>query len=160
MRSNGPQAQVTLAPPRNESTAWRVYNAAANYVTREKDALKLPRQSIVAGLAVKLQHVPTGKHLHSHPDYSPPVSAGGNLREVTAYGIPGFAGDANDDWSVELIEGAVLVTMLPFRLQHRLTGCYLSSRGATLPEWGLGLQEVYCGVQRSADSVWIMEEAI
>ncbi|KAJ7665887.1 MIR motif-containing protein [Mycena polygramma] len=152
--------QVTLAPQDSEATAWRIYNSSANYATREQDALQAPRQPVVAGVAVKLQHVATGKHLHSHQEHSPPISSGESLYEVTGYGIPWFEGDANDDWVVEPTEGGVLTTMLPFRLRHRITGCYLSSRGAALPEWGLGLQEVLCEPRGSADDLWIIEQAV
>ncbi|KAJ7829037.1 MIR motif-containing protein [Mycena leptocephala] len=154
------QQQATLAPERSKATAWRVYNATANYETREHDALQVPRQPVVAGSAVKLLHVATAKHLHSHSDSSPPVSPGEDLQEVTAYGMAGFAGDANDDWLVEPVDGGVLRTMSPFRLQHRLTQYYLSSRGATLPEWGFGLQEVLCELSGSANDLWIIEEAV
>jgi len=109
-------------------------------------------------MPVKLQHIVTGKHLHSHQEHPPPVSQG-NYREVTAYGLPGFPGDANDDWLVQPIDGSTLVAASPFRLQH-LTGCFLSSQHVSLPEWGLGYQEVLCDPNGAAAALWIIEEAL
>ncbi|KAJ7109664.1 MIR motif-containing protein [Mycena crocata] len=155
------QQQVTLAPVRSEATSWRIFDANADYSTREHDSLQIPRQPIVPGMLVRLQHVGTGKHLHSHHEHRPPVTAiGDGLSEVTAYGMPGFSGDENDDWVVEPVEGHVLTTMSPFRLRHKQTGSHLSTRGATLPEWGLGLKEVLCAYEESAADLWIVEEAV
>ncbi|KAJ7281955.1 MIR motif-containing protein, partial [Mycena rebaudengoi] len=152
------QQQVALVPQRSENTTWRVYNASANYQTREQDALSLPRQQVIADMAVRLEHVPTRKHLHSH-DIAPPVSSSEGLSEVTGYGLIGFPGDANDNWVVELTEGSVLTVMAPFKLRHQLTGGFLSSRGEILPAWGLGLQEVVCDHRHPQDTLWVIEES-
>ncbi|KAF8169853.1 MIR motif-containing protein [Mycena galopus ATCC 62051] len=150
------QQQVSIAPqPPSEATAWRFLNATAKYDMGHGGPA--PHQPIVAGSTVILRHVSTSKHLHSHQEFPPPVSRGESLREVTAYGMLGFAGDANDDWIVEPTHGDVLALGSPFRLQHRLTACFLSSRGAALPEWGLGFQEVLCSRQQSGDDLWIID---
>ncbi|KAJ7202983.1 MIR motif-containing protein [Mycena haematopus] len=139
------QQQATIAPHRSEATMWRIYNAT----TRDD-------MPVMAGATVMLRHIPSSKYLHSH-DVPAPVSQGEDQREVSLYGMLGFAGDANDDWIVEPIHGGVLAIASPFRLQHRLMMCYLSSRGAFLPEWGLGLQEVVCSHQMSEDNLWIID---
>ncbi|KAJ6487621.1 MIR motif-containing protein [Mycena sanguinolenta] len=155
------QQQVALAPERSEATEWRIYNSTVRELDSEemvnKDALPAPNQPVIAGSVVMLRHIPTGRHLHSHQDYSAPVSRGRYLREVTAYGFPGFAGDANDDWVVELTRGEILTAASTFQLRHKQTGCYLSSRGTLLPQWGLGLQEVLCSRQARDDSLWIID---
>ncbi|KAF7351446.1 Glycosyltransferase family 39 protein [Mycena sanguinolenta] len=150
------QQQVALAPQRSEATEWRIYNSTIREMVDE-DALPVPNQPVVAGSTVMLRHIPTGKHLHSHYDHSAPVSRGRYLKEVTAYGIPGYAGDGNDDWVVELTGGEILTAASPFRLRHKDTGYYLSSRGAFLPQWGLGLQEVFCSQHARDDALWIID---
>jgi dolichyl-phosphate-mannose-protein mannosyltransferase len=57
-----------------------------------------PLECIKAQTRIKLRHISTEKHLHSH-DHRPPVS---DVDEVSAYGMAGFLGDANDDWYVEI----------------------------------------------------------
>ncbi|KAJ6609051.1 MIR motif-containing protein [Mycena sp. CBHHK59/15] len=152
------QHQVTLAPQRSNATAWRVYNATAKYETREQDVRDNALQHVPAGMRIKLQHVMSQLHLHSHA-IPAPVSVGADLQEVTAYGLIGFPGDANDDWTVELTEGSALTVMSPFKLRHMLSGCLLSARGETLPEWGLGLLEVICEPEGEfAESLWIVED--
>ncbi|KAJ7697642.1 MIR motif-containing protein [Mycena rosella] len=152
------QQQVSLVPERIAATKWRVYNASANYSTRTRDALQHPRLPIPDASTLKLEHVVTGKHLHSH-DILPPVSKDKYLQEVSAYGFPGFVGDANDSWDLELTEDSAVLTMAsPVRLRHMLTGCFLSA-GGTLPEWGLGLREVIC-TRGAVGDLWLIEEAL
>jgi dolichyl-phosphate-mannose-protein mannosyltransferase len=68
---------------------------------------------------------------------------------VTAYGSETVIGDANDHWIVE-IEGAqsesepLIAMKSVFRLKHAITGCYLLSRNAKLPDWAFKQQEVTC----------------
>ncbi|KAJ6583066.1 MIR motif-containing protein [Mycena vulgaris] len=149
------QQLVALAPQRSNATKWRIYNAP-DYLDRAPHA---PRTPIVDATALRLQHPEFVKHLHSH-DVVPPVSAGEYLQEVSAYGMPGFDGDANDDWVLELTEGSTTLTMAsPVRLRHRLTRCLLAS-GGTLPAWGFGLQEVVCARLDSEADLWTVEEVL
>jgi dolichyl-phosphate-mannose--protein O-mannosyl transferase len=65
-----------------------------------------------------------------------------------------FAGDANDDFIVELTPQTrggkdkrkarerMRTLRSHFRLKHALTGCYLFSHKVKLPEWGFEQQEV------------------
>jgi dolichyl-phosphate-mannose-protein mannosyltransferase len=103
-------------------------------------------------MRLKLRHVSTHKHLHSH-DIRPPVSDVEFQNEVSGYGMAGFAGDANDDWTVEIEQGdrrdkeskkRLRTLRTKFRLRHMLTGCYLFSHKVKLPEWGFEQQEVTC----------------
>jgi dolichyl-phosphate-mannose--protein O-mannosyl transferase len=74
-----------------------------------------------------------------------------------------FAGDANDDFIVELTPQTrggkdkrkarerVRTLRSHFRLKHALTGCYLFSHKVKLPEWGFEQQEV-----RSLAKFWYL----
>jgi dolichyl-phosphate-mannose-protein mannosyltransferase len=120
------------------------------------------------GHRIKLRHTATEKHLHSH-DHRPPVSEVDFQNEVSAYGLKGFVGDANDDWIVEIYEGdrrdkkskeRVRTLRTKFRLKHALQGCYLFSHKVKLPEWGFEQQEVTCNKNAVKDnSLWFVETA-
>jgi dolichyl-phosphate-mannose-protein mannosyltransferase len=128
----------------------------------ENDSLKL----VIPNTRVKLRHVVTGKHLHSH-DVRPPVSDVDFQQEVSGYGMPGFKGDMNDDWIVEIDEGdssdreswkRLRTLRTHFKLRHALTGCYLFSHKVKLPEWGFEQQEVTCNKNAvRANSLWVIE---
>ncbi len=114
----------------------------------------------------KLRHIVTGKALHSH-DVRPPVSDVDFQNEVSAYGMPGFAGDLNDDWIVEIVkdqskdsESRKRLRTLGsrFRLRHVLSGCYLFSHKVKLPDWGFEQQEVTCNKNAvMANFLWYIE---
>jgi len=117
-------------------------------------------------MRLKFRHVSTEKHLHSH-DIRPPVSDVDFQNEVSAYGMDGFAGDANDDWTVEIEQGdrrdkeskkRLRTLRTKFRLRHALTGCYLYSHKVKLPEWGYEQQEVTCNKNApKPNSLWFVE---
>lgn len=120
-------------------------------------------------MRVKLRHISTDKALHSH-DFRPPVSDVEFQNEVSAYGVPNFAGDMNDDWIVEIKEGdkrdkestkRVRTLRTKFRLRHALTGCYLFSHKVKLPEWAYEQQEVTCNKNAVlANSLWYIETSL
>ncbi|KAJ7721344.1 glycosyltransferase family 39 protein [Mycena maculata] len=155
------QQQITLYPHRDGNNDWTIYNA-----TWEKGDGGLTY--ITDKMRIKLQHISTQKHLHSH-DVRPPVSDVEFQNEVSAYGMPGFAGDANDDWWVEIVSGdkrdresakRLRTLRTTFRLRHALTGCYLFSHKIKLPEWGFEQQEVTCNKNAvMANSLWKIETA-
>jgi dolichyl-phosphate-mannose-protein mannosyltransferase len=58
---------------------------------------------LTPGAVFRLQHVITGKHLHSH-DVRPPVSEVDFQQEISGYGFDGFEGDANDNFILEIDE--------------------------------------------------------
>src|SRR5439155_21197544 len=115
----------------------------------------VPHPSIMTNLApimiengsiIRLQHKVTERRLHSH-DFRPPVTEADWQNEVSAYGFPGFEGDANDLFRVEIVKsesnGDVaskrvrysIHIIVPdnsaidtkFRLIHYITGCALFS---------------------------------
>jgi dolichyl-phosphate-mannose-protein mannosyltransferase len=156
------EQQITLYPHRDQNNDWQIFNA-----TRDGDEYDPKNLTyITTGMRVKFRHVSTQKHLHSH-DVRPPVSDVEFQNEVSAYGMAGFAGDANDDWFVEIEHGdrsdkesskRLRTLRTTFRLRHVLTGCYLFSHKVKLPEWGFEQQEVTCNKNAvKANSLWIIE---
>ncbi len=83
--------------------------------------------------------------------------------------MPGFAGDANDDWIVEIDHGdkrdsqsykRLRTLRTTFKLKHALTGCYLFSHKVKLPDWAYEQQEVTCNKNAVRDnSLWYIETA-
>ncbi|KZT63995.1 glycosyltransferase family 39 protein [Daedalea quercina L-15889] len=161
------QQQITLYPHRDDNNNWRILNA-----TREGDPDHdwegKPLSFIEPGMKIKLKHIATDKHLHSH-DQRPPVSDVDFQQEVSGYGVPNYAGDANDDWIVEIYKGdkrdresskRLRTLRTHFKLRHAMTGCYLFSHKVKLPEWGFEQQEVTCNKQAVKDnSLWYIETA-
>ncbi|KAI0687287.1 glycosyltransferase family 39 protein [Earliella scabrosa] len=159
------QQQITLYPHRDSNNDWRIVNASADgdpYTNWVDHDLKY----ITSGTRVKLRHIQTDKSLHSH-DIRPPVSDVDFQQEVSAYGIPGYAGDTNDDWIVEIYKGdkrdkesgkRLRTLRTQFRLKHPNTGCYLFSHKVKLPDWAYEQQEVTCNKQAVlANSLWYIE---
>lgn len=130
------------------------------------DWTTVPFEPLKHGQMIRLQHVVTTKKLHSH-DIRPPVSEVDFQNEVSGYGFPGFAGDANDNWIIEIEEGSkrdpaskerVRTLRTIFRLRHVLTGCYLFSHKVKLPDWGFEQQEVTCNKNAvKPNSLWYVE---
>ncbi|KAF9518414.1 glycosyltransferase family 39 protein [Hydnum rufescens UP504] len=159
------QQQVTLYPHRDENNVWRILNATEEGIA-EPDYATAPLTYVKHGMIIRLQHLPTEKRLHSH-NIRPPVSDVDFQNEVSGYGFPGFIGDANDNWAVEIEEGdkhdressrRLRTLHTVFRLRHTLTGCYLFSHKVKLPEWGFEQQEVTCNTNAvKPNSLWYME---
>ncbi|KAH9853332.1 glycosyltransferase family 39 protein [Lenzites betulinus] len=162
------QQQITLYPHRDSNNEWRIVNATAPgdpYTAWQEDDIKY----IADGARVKIRHIQTEKSLHSH-DIRPPVSDVEFQNEVSGYGIPGYAGDANDDWIVEIHKGdkrdkesskRLRTLRTHFRLRHPMTGCYLFSHKVKLPDWAYEQQEVTCNKQAVlANSLWYIETAV
>lgn len=127
-----------------------------------------PFEYVRTGDRIKLRHISTDHSLHSH-DYRPPVSDVDFQQEVSAYGMTGFVGDANDDWIVEIHKGdkrdveswkRLKTLKTQFRLRHVMSGCYLFSHKVKLPDWGFEQQEVTCNKNAVlANSLWYIETA-
>jgi dolichyl-phosphate-mannose-protein mannosyltransferase len=161
------QQQITLYPHRDHNNDWLVLNGTQDG-DPAVDWLDRPLQYLTSGTRIKLRHASTEKHLHSH-DHRPPVSDVDFQNEVSAYGMKGFIGDANDDWIVEITDGdkrdkesykRVRTLRTTFRLRHALQGCYLFSHKVKLPDWGYEQQEVTCNKNAVKDnSLWFIETA-
>ena len=160
------EQQITLYPHRDSNNDWRIFNASIDGTRYDWE--NNPLVYITAEMRVKLHHITTEKHLHSH-DHRPPISDVDFQNEVSAYGMAGFAGDANDDWFVEIDHGdrsdpeskkRLRTLRTTFRLRHALTGCYLFSHKVKLPDWGFEQQEVTCNKNAvRPNSLWMIETA-
>ncbi|KAF8686106.1 hypothetical protein AX14_003951 [Amanita brunnescens Koide BX004] len=162
------QQQVTLYPHRDQNNDWRIVNATGESEAH-LDWSKVDITYLTPGTRIKLRHFTTEKHLHSH-DIRPPVSDVDFQNEVSAYGMKGFSGDANDDWILEIDHGdkrdsesgkRLRTLRTTFRLKHALTGCYLFSHKVKLPDWGFEQQEVTCNKNAVRDnSLWYVETSL
>ncbi|KAI5117016.1 hypothetical protein M0805_001615 [Coniferiporia weirii] len=160
------QQQITLYPHRDSNNNWRLENATADIFGDGEDWTTSTLKYVKQGTILKLQHITTGKRLHSH-DQRPPVSEVDFQNEVSGYGSLNFSGDANDNWVVEIENGSsedpesdkrVRTLRTTFRLRHQLQGCYLFSHKVKLPEWGWEQQEVTCNKNaKKANSLWYVE---
>lgn len=153
------EQQITLYPHGDENNDWRILNGTEQGNPLDDWESLNPLRFITNGQRLKFRHLTTEKNLHSH-DFRPPVSEVEFQNEVSAYGMPGFIGDSNDDWIIELDGGAKTLKTLrtKFRLRHVLTGCYLFSHKVKLPQWGYEQQEVTCNKNAvKANSLWMIE---
>ncbi|KAF8164772.1 glycosyltransferase family 39 protein [Crassisporium funariophilum] len=159
------QQQITLYPHRDSNNDFRIFNSTVEE-NPDFDWENSPLEYVKPGMRIRFRHIATEKHLHSH-EIRPPVSDVDFQNEVSAYGMPGFGGDANDDWFVEIEHGdkrdkestkRLRTLRTTFRLRHVLTGCYLFSHKVKLPEWGYEQQEVTCNKNAvRANSLWFIE---
>ncbi|KAG0190619.1 hypothetical protein DFQ28_001789 [Apophysomyces sp. BC1034] len=164
------QQQVTLYPFRDDNNWWTIQKMNSTLEeTNEGDILgsdnKTWLQWVRNGDIVRLEHVMTSpRKLHSH-DMKAPVSEAEHHKEVSAYGFPGFEGDANDYWRVEIEQDEPtearerLQTLRSrFRLVHLMQQCALFSHDVHLPEWGFGQQEVTCiQMGKKPKTLWMIE---
>ncbi|KAF8505073.1 glycosyltransferase family 39 protein [Hysterangium stoloniferum] len=161
------QQQITLYPHRDSNNDWIIVNATdGGNGDASFDFTSSPFVPVTPGTRVRFHHIITEKRLHSH-EMRPPISEVDFQNEVSGYGFPGFVGDANDDWLVEIDEGdtrdressrRLRTLRTKFRLRHALTGCYLFSHKVKLPEWGFEQQEVTCNKNAvRANSLWYIE---
>ncbi|KAL7419119.1 Dolichyl-phosphate-mannose--protein mannosyltransferase 1 [Cryptotrichosporon argae] len=162
------QQQITLYPHVDENNLWRIVNESAPDGPASYPWNELPIEHVLNGARIRLEHVTTEKRLHSH-DVRPPVSEVDFQNEVSGYGFPGFGGDANDDFIVEIVKDTkgkrdrearnrLRTLRSQFRLRHMLTGCYLFSHKVKLPEWGFEQQEVTCNKNPTyVNSLWYIE---
>lgn len=135
------QQQITLYPHLDSNNDWLIepYN----------DTIPDHFVALENGMKIRLKHVSSGRRLHSH-DEKAPVSERDWQKEASCYGYDGFDGDANDDFTVEIVpeksapgaQKSVRAIETVFRLRHAMTGNYLFSSEVKLPDWGFEQQEV------------------
>jgi len=137
------QQQVTCYGGKDDNDLWRV-KAAHEAEAREG--------AVSDGDEIRLEHVATGRNLHSH--YV--ESAVSKQHEVSCFGEDGV-GDSNDNWRVVLEEGKKR-----FRLQHMGTaegsdGPFLHSHNLQYPDWGFKQQEVTVYGGKDDNDFWIID---
>ncbi|KAI8848349.1 hypothetical protein BC829DRAFT_394251, partial [Chytridium lagenaria] len=167
--SGSKQQQITLYPFRviyeNSKFLIKPPLDTSNGTTKDTTATSL--KYIKNGDIIRLLHVSTKKHLHSH-DVRPIVTDNEHNLEVSGYGEPGYPGDTNDHWRVEFSDSDAKGQQLEaihtrFRLIHVNTWCQLFSHSVKLPEWvrlGFGQQEVICAKQgKRSHTIWLPKDA-
>ncbi|KAI8377587.1 glycosyltransferase family 39 protein [Radiomyces spectabilis] len=159
--SGSKQQQITLYPHRDDNNWWIIYKKDSE----EPVGIEYVRH----GDVIRLIHQESKKRLHSH-DHRPPMTDLDYHNEVSAYGFPGFGGDANDYWRVEIVDhdkhdeeaGERLRTIhSKFRLVHIMQNCALFSHSVKLPDWGWGQQEVTCIKNgKIPKTIWYIESTV
>lgn len=122
------------------------------------------------GDVIRLEHVMTGRFLHSH-HIEAHVSNKKYNKEVTCYGHhKSKFSDSNDNWKIEIVdrngnqiknmEGKQITAINAFvRLRHVNSGCSLHSRNIQMEEWAGFQVEVTCGRETlNKNSVWVIEK--
>ena len=85
---------------------------------------------IKCGELIRLEHMNSGRNLHSHSNFASPVSG---RQEVSAFGDQGD-GDGGDNWEVECESDDVngyVYGKTKFYLKHRDSGLYLYTDGGS-----------------------------
>ena len=142
------QQQVTAFDGSDDNDLWRLAAPHGNAVgVGDGHALR-------HGDVLRLRHVETSRHLHSHRGFPSPVTG---QQEVTAFGRGG-AGDTNDDWRVEVDGGGRWRGGSRVRLVHVATGVALHSHRASDPQLTAGQQEVTGFAGRDGNDWWSLLE--
>ena len=118
---NSGQKAVYATDGKDDSQLWIV--KACHSGDRWNCQLGYP---VKRGDWIRLEHLKTGRNLHSHGNHPSPAS---NQQEVTTYGANGV-GDSNDNWHVDVVgQGTrgVLVAGCALKLRHVNTNHELHS---------------------------------
>ncbi|MFI9811695.1 C1 family peptidase [Saccharothrix variisporea] len=139
------QQQVTCYAGADANDLWRLKGPHG-----QPDDIRAG-QPVQHGDVVRLEHVLTGRNLHSHCGFPSPVTG---QQEVTCFGEKGV-GDGNDNWRVEVEGGGIWEAGKKVRLVHLPTEHALHSHlGHAHPEWTLGQQEVTAFRGRDGNDLW------
>ncbi|KAJ2401178.1 hypothetical protein GGI23_001566 [Coemansia sp. RSA 2559] len=157
------QQQITLYGFADQNNIWIVEPAYNTTI----DASNGP-VPVGDGDLIRLRHKTTEKYLHSH-DKKPALSTDDNKFELSGYGFPGFAGDSNDNFKVEILSGdkamegsdkTVQSIYTRFRLIHQNLGCAVFNSRKKLPKWAFEQTEANCMRNcRPRMSTWHVEFA-
>ncbi len=147
-RTSG-QQQVTAYEGADDNDLWIVKGAHGQPDNHRAG------QPVQNGDIIRLQHVLTGRNLHSHGGIPSPVTG---QQEVTCFGDNGF-GDDNDNWRVEIEGGGAWDTNRRMRLIHVNTNHALHSHfGFSHPNWTASQQEVTGFPARDDNDWWSLFE--
>ncbi|CAH1394391.1 unnamed protein product [Nezara viridula] len=128
-------ASVTTYTHKDENNRW--------IIKPYDDELDVDTIELVHhGDLVRLEHVPTGRNLHSHKEPAPITK---KHLQVTGYGENG-TGDPNDIWKIQIVNGKdgdiVTTVTAQLKLVHYLKHCVLTTTGKQLPTWAYEQQEL------------------
>ncbi|HWO00896.1 MAG TPA: MIR domain-containing protein, partial [Blastocatellia bacterium] len=140
------QQQVTAYSGYDDNDLWRVLGPVGQ-----------PRsgQLVQNGDTLRLEHVLTGRMLHSHPGFPSPVTG---QQEVTCFNN-NSVGDSNDNWRIEIEGGGAWEIGKRVRLIHSNTNAALHSHaGFSHPQWTMGQQEVTGFAGRDDNDWWSLFE--
>jgi hypothetical protein len=139
------QQQVTCYAGGDFNDEWRVRGANGEPVSLRAGT------PVLDGDTIRLEHVATGRNLHSHPGYPSPVTG---QQEISCFGTDGV-GDGGDNWRVEVDGGGGWLAGSRVRLIHLDTGVALHSHvGQSSPAWTFGQQEVTGYAARDDNDWW------
>lgn len=151
------QQQITTYSHKDINNKWIVKKADTEPLDwdDEDEVTELVRH----GDSIRLEHVPTGRNLHSHRLPSPVTT---RHYQVSGYGENGV-GDANDVWRVEVVgakPGDVVKTLLSkVRFMHPNAHCALLATTQHLPKWGYEQMEVTCNPNtHEQENLWNVED--
>ncbi|KAJ1665276.1 hypothetical protein EV178_003334 [Coemansia sp. RSA 1646] len=157
------QQQITLYGFADQNNIWIVEPAYNTTVDSSNGPVP-----VGDGDSIRLRHKITDKYLHSH-DKKPALSSEDHKFELSGYGFPGFAGDSNDNFKVEILSGdkamegsdkTVQSIYTRFRLIHQNLGCAVFNSRKKLPKWAFEQTEVNCMRNcRPRMSTWHVEFA-
>ncbi|XP_068203321.1 protein O-mannosyl-transferase 2 isoform X1 [Palaemon carinicauda] len=152
------QQQITTYSHKDFNNKWLVKKWNEEPGDWEDDD---PVELVKNGDLIRLEHVPTGRNLHSHRENAPVTK---RHHQVTGYGENGV-GDVNDVWRVEIVNGeeseVVKTVVHKIRLNHYLVGCSLMSHNKQLPKWGYEQMEVTCNPNiHDPNNLWNIEDNV
>lgn len=167
------QQQVTTYHHRDENNNFiirRAFVVNETYKRTDEDNADDEIESLDPlkhGDLVRLEHVMTGRFLHSHP-VQPPIADKDHNYEVSGYGMHANKfSDLNDNWRVEIVNEKgepvgrakePIQAVAKIRLVHQNIGCVLNCANRALPEWGFKQSEVTCGRETlKTNSIWFIE---
>ncbi|KAJ3116083.1 hypothetical protein HDU96_010458 [Phlyctochytrium bullatum] len=162
------QQQITLYPFRGMISLLAQANGKDdNSRFLIKPALETINGTTIDTNATSLRYVKNGDiiRLRTLTTRRPPVTDNEHNLEVSGYGEPGYPGDTNDHWRLEVVDdksknknSTLQAIHTRFRLIHVNTWCQLFSHSVKLPEWGFGQQEVMCAKQgKRSHTYWRIE---
>lgn len=144
--SGSGQQSVTGAENQDTNSYWNIL--------APKDQQCNRGEPIKCGTVLRLQHIQTRKHLHSHHFKSPLSSQ----QEVSAFGSDGET-DTGDHWQVEC-KTKYWNKGDSVRLRHVDTNMWLSLSGNTYGRPIFGQLEVVCSQDPDSTSYWQSVEGV
>eukprot|EP00300_Choanocystis_sp_HF-7_P022281 c21475_g1_i1.p1 GENE.c21475_g1_i1~~c21475_g1_i1.p1 ORF type:complete len:212 (-),score=27.85 c21475_g1_i1:87-722(-) len=140
---SGQQSVTGFEGPADSNSFWIVKGGHGGTCKRG--------QPIKSGDVIRLEHLRTGRNLHSHL-FQSPISA---KQEVSAFG-EGGNGDQGDSWKVDC--SGTWIRGKPVRLQHVETSKWLTTDARhVFPRPIQGQLEVSCG---TAKDDWFADEGV